>query len=94
MLHHRFDGEALAKSYSDLARRGHLRGTGAEGIARAFDGWANQDRVPGIVELRKMVDKLPTLERTARTSFRGDEVPMPDYAKLVLVHNARRSRAR
>jgi len=94
VVHHRFDGDALSRSYVDLARRGHVRGTGVEGIVEAFDGWKDPDRVPGIVELRTLVERLPSLAKAARTSWRGDETPTPDYGKLVLVHNPRRARAR
>ena len=31
---HRFDGDALARSYLDLARRGHLRGVARRGARR------------------------------------------------------------
>src|SRR5579864_8026269 len=36
---HRFDGDALARSYLDLARRGHLAGTRVDAIGEALDGW-------------------------------------------------------
>jgi hypothetical protein len=94
VVHHRFDGDALSRSYVDLARRGHLRGTGDTSIALAFEGWKDQDRVPGVAELRTLVERLPSLAKTAKASWRGDDHPTPDYGKLVLVHNARRSRAR
>jgi hypothetical protein len=94
IVHHRFDGDALSRSYVDLARRGHLRGTGDASIALAFEGWKDQDRVPGIADIRTLVERLPSLAKTAKASWRGDETPTPDYGKLVVVHNARRSRAR
>jgi hypothetical protein len=94
IVHHRFDGDALCRSYVDLSRRGHLQGTGAEGVATAFDGWKDQERVPGVAEVRTFVERLPSLAKAARTSFRGDSQAVPDYAKLVSLHNPRRSRAR
>ena len=94
VLHHRFDGDGLARSYHDLARRGHLRGTGVEGIVTAFEGWTNQDRVPGIAELRTLVERLPSLGKAAHAAYRGDDPTPPDYEKLVMVHNPRRPRRR
>ena len=94
IVHHRFDGDALCRSYVDLSRRGHLQGTGAEGVAAAFENWKDQERVPGIADLRTFVERLPSLAKAAKTSFRGDAHVVPDYAKLVVMHNPRRARAR
>jgi hypothetical protein len=94
VVHHRFDGDGLARSYLDLARRGHLRGTRGDDLREAFEGWANQERVPGILELRTLVERIPEMAKTANASWRGDDVPTPDYGKLVVTHNPRRRRAR
>ncbi len=37
VLQHRFDGDALVRSYLELARRGHLRGTTIDAIVEALD---------------------------------------------------------
>jgi hypothetical protein len=92
VVHHRFDGDGLARSYLDLARRGHLRGSGATAVAEAFDGWASAEKAPGLAELRTMVDRLPAIAETAREAFRDAPLPLPDYRSLVRLHNARRSR--
>jgi len=93
VVQHRFDGEALARSYLDLARRGHLRGTRIEDVARAFAAWG--DRMPAFAELRRMVERLPSLAETARSAWRGADQSLPDYTALVENHNPRhRRRAR
>jgi len=91
-IFHRFDGEALARSYLDLARRGHVRGSGIDDLAEAFDDWTQQERVPGLAELRAMVERLPPYEKIAREAYRGDELGSAKYAELVARHNPRRSR--
>ncbi len=95
VVHHRFDGDALARSYLDLARRGHLRGTTADSLGEALEDWTHQERVPGLAELRTMVERLPELTAVAREAWDGgQEPPTPDYAKLVSVHNPRGRRTR
>jgi hypothetical protein len=87
---HRFDGDALARSYLDLARRGHLRGTAIDAVAGALDAWLSQGPVPASDELRAMVARLPAMTNRARKSYDGRERPLPDYAALVETHNPRR----
>jgi hypothetical protein len=87
---HRFDGDVLARSYLDLAKRGHLRGDTVEALRGALDAWLAQGQVPAADELRTMMARLPPLGARARASFHGDEQPLPDYLALVDAHNARR----
>lgn len=89
VVHHRFDGDGLARSYLDLARRGHLRGTGVPDVAEAFADWTQQERVPGVNELRTMIERLPALAPVAAASFRGTASASADYASLVDSHNRR-----
>ncbi len=91
VVQHRFDGDALARSYLDLARRGHLRGTGVDDIVQALEDWSHDERVPGSAELRRMVEKLPPAAEVAREAFVVEPPPTPDYASLVGRHNRRRS---
>jgi hypothetical protein len=86
---HRFDGDALARSYLDLARRGHLRGGGIEALKAALDASFAQPPVPATGELRVMVERLPKLAELAQSTWRAVPQPVPDYLKLVSDHNPR-----
>jgi hypothetical protein len=91
IVQHRFDGDALAKSYSDVARRGHLRGTGVASLVAAYEQWEQKDKLPGAQEIGAMVARLPAYAEQARGQFREPEAdPTPDYLALVLRHNKRR----
>jgi hypothetical protein len=87
---HRFDGDALARSYLDLARRGQLRGTGIAAVRSALDEWFAQGHVPAADELRIMTARLPAMAESARAGWREQSQTMPDYVQLVEVHNPRR----
>ncbi len=87
---HRFDGDALARSYLDLVRRGHVRGVRLEAIAAALDGWVARGPVPASAELLAMNARLPAMGDAVRAEGRRPEQPMPDYVALVDAHNPRR----
>ncbi len=90
VVQHRFDGDALARSYGELGRRGHLRGERIAELAESIETWARPRNVAALAELEVMVKKLPELAPKARDAYRGEEVTdPPDYAKLVLQHNKR-----
>jgi hypothetical protein len=89
---HRFDGDALARSYLDLARRGHVRGARIEAIQAAVEAWMALGQLPARDELRVMSARLPQMAETARARFRVVEQPLPDYVTLVRDHNARTAR--
>ena len=89
---HRFDGDSLARSYLDLARRGHLRGVRVDAIVAALDTWLAGGQVPAADELRMMAARLPALADGARAGWRDGEQPLPDYVALVERHNPRRRR--
>lgn len=92
IVQHRFDGDALARSYFDLARRGHLRGTGVAAVVAAYEQWEPKDRLPGAREIGQMVARLPAYGEQAKGYFREPDVEtVPDYLKLVERHNRRRS---
>lgn len=88
---HRFDGDALARSYHDLGKRGHLRGTkvGDLRAALASGAW---DKDATKSELASMVEKLPTYAEQAAKKYAPIDVDMPDYLKLVGAHNRRRKK--
>jgi hypothetical protein len=91
VVQHRFDGDALARSYADLARRGHLRGERIDELQGALDAWSDREKVPGAGELVRMVGRLPAYADVARARWAGAGEPViPDYLRLVTAHNARR----
>jgi hypothetical protein len=91
IVQHRFDGDALARSYFDLVRRGHVRGTGVAAVVEAYERWEPKERLPGSAEIGRMVARLPEYAARAGELFRGPkDEPMPDYLSLVTRHNARR----
>jgi hypothetical protein len=90
---HRFDGDALARSYLDLARRGHLAGTRAGELAGALDTWSAREKVPALEELRTMATRIPAMADSARNHHEG-EPKVPDYLALVDAHNPRRRKRR
>jgi hypothetical protein len=90
VVQHRFDGDALARSYLDLARRGHLRGTGASALAEALEDWSHHDAVPGLTELRQMATVLPAHAALAQSTYSATRPATPDYFALLEKHNPRR----
>ena len=87
---HRFDGDALARSYADLGKRGHLMGTKVGELETALDAWEKERKAPAHDELHAMVERLPGYAAQARERYQtGIDVPMPDYLALVEKHNPR-----
>lgn len=93
-LQHRFDGDALARSYADLARRGHLRGERLEELDAALASWEAHPPVPAGGELRTMLAGLPDAAKIAKARHRPPEDIVPDYLTLVGQHNRRRRKRR
>ena len=89
---HHFDGDALGRSYLDLARRGHLRGARIDELASAYGAWVAREKVPAADDLRVMIARLPALAIGAASSWRGDEPATVDYLQVVERHNRRRGR--
>lgn len=87
---HRFDGDALARSYLDLAKRGHLRGVRVRELAAALDSWSQREPIPSGAELRRMLERLPAHAELARTQGPVEVEPL-DYVSHVAKHNPRRS---
>ena len=93
VVQHRFDGDSLARSYAELGRRGHLRGTRVSELAESIETWARPRNVAALAELEAMVKRLPDHAPRAAEAYRGNETtPPPDYAKLVLAHNKRKKK--
>jgi hypothetical protein len=93
---HRFDGDALARSYLDLARRGHLRGVGIGALGSALDSWFERGHVPAGDELRALRAQLPLMASSAKSAVHASQEAdaVPDYERLVEAHNPRRGRVR
>lgn len=90
VIAHRFDGEALARSYLDLARRGHLVGSGATAIGAAFHRLSLSSKLPASAEIEIMCERI---ERIAELAEPGSvRRIVPDYRRLVEGHNRRRAR--
>lgn len=89
-LLHRFDGDALARSYADIAKRGHLAGTNIDAIVEALPDFERTAPSPAKEEVRRMVESLPPYAEIARESWKPlEDQPMPDYLELVARHNPR-----
>ncbi len=87
---HRFDGDALARSYADLAKRGHLTGAKIDEVVNALPTFESQASGPAREEVRRMVERLPPQAALAREHSKPhEEQPMPDYLDLVDRHNPR-----
>ncbi len=93
---HRFDGDALARSYADLGKRGHLAGKNVDAIANALPRAESAEALLAKDELRVMVDRLPVYAEQARKRFvpQADAPPLPDYVELVTRHNPRHRKGR
>jgi hypothetical protein len=88
---HRFDGDALARSYLDIAKRGHLRGDRIDDLAKSLDAWIDREPVPSAAELRRMIERLPAHAEIARAAHGTLERTTPDYLGIVGKHNPRRA---
>jgi hypothetical protein len=94
VLRHRFSGEQLARSYAELAKRGHLRSVGLSELADAAkevgDEAANATCSKALATFAEKIASHAPLS-TSRFTLPGD-APVPDYANLVLTHNPRKKR--
>jgi hypothetical protein len=98
VLQHRFDGDALVRSYLDLARRGHLRGTTVDALEEALERWPIADSrrtgsrptAPGLDEVYALGRRAHELKAAVASARAVPEVKVPDYVALVRAHNRRR----
>ena len=87
---HRFDGDALARSYADVGKRGHLAGTKIDALQEALGEYEKEASGATRDEIRRMVEKLPAHAEMARAKYDASgEEEMPDYLALVERHNPR-----
>ena len=88
-VRHHFDGGSLARSYLELARRGHVTGRTIAAIIAEYGVMIQQRRIAGASELGEMVSEL---------ELQAPELPPPpsrprpqlDYLALVKRHNPRK----
>jgi hypothetical protein len=94
VLRHRFDGEQLVRSYQEIARRGHLRGSGVSALESALATVEVESTTKEAGHaLAIFVEKLPAMAQEAGRVFdQRVAMPVPDYARLVETHNPRHKR--
>lgn len=98
VLQHRFDGDALVRSFLDLAKRGHLRGTNLDVLFDALERWPRSTGSPGrgafgLDEVLVLARRAEDLKRAAASSRANAEtLKKPDWIALVDVANRRRKR--
>jgi len=88
---HRFDGEALGRSYLDLIRRGHARGTVLPALKDSLDrAQSSMDRavVTPLVEMTTLIEGYLESLHPARPV----SAPAPDYIELARKHQGGKNR--
>lgn len=88
-LRHHFDGGSLARSYLDLARRGHAQGNGIEALSEAFETLLRKPRLPAASELTEMITEL-SLHAPELPPIPSAPAPQLDYLALLARRNPRR----
>jgi len=90
-VRHHFDGQALARSYLELARRGHVSGRGIPSLVRDYADLIAERQIAGASELDELVD---VLQRRAEELRPPPSRPSPglDYQMLLKQPNPRRRR--
>ncbi|MGA2450788.1 MAG: hypothetical protein ABTD50_19145 [Polyangiaceae bacterium] len=91
VVRHGFDGDALARSYLELARRGHLRGKQATLLRSAIGTWLEKPNPAAAAELAVLAERLPSMAERAQSDPDVLSVarPPPDYVAFVQAHNRR-----
>ncbi len=86
VLVHNFERSALARSYVDLARRGHLTGRRTPELERALSELLASRRSAAASELVGMIE---TIQKTPSAPQPPDGDAVVDYLGLVSAHNPR-----
>jgi hypothetical protein len=89
---HNFDSAALARSYLDLSRRGHVSGRGVAELSAAYTE-LTQRRAAGASDLGAMIAELTRLTGELRPPVSRPGAPI-DYRALAKGHNRRAKRPR
>ena len=87
---HNFESGALARSYLDLSRRGHVEGKGISELAAAYADVA-QGRTAGASEIGELVRELTRMLPDLRPPPLREEAPL-DYVLMAESHNRRHKR--
>ncbi len=90
VVSHNFDGGALARSFLDLSRRGHVGGKCIPELVDAFRAMT-QRRVSGASEIGAMVVELERLAPDLPPPVSRGAAPI-DYLGLAAGHNKRRNK--
>ena len=88
VVRHRFDGDQLLRSYLDLARRGHLDGTGVATLGDACDALAATLPKPAALEIERLCEHLGDAAPSVRRGLQPRGTP--DYLALLGDHSLRR----
>jgi hypothetical protein len=91
VLRHRFDAEALARSYRDLFRRGHLGGRLVEPLRSALNPLEGEGG-PGPIELLERMTELIAEYVREPAPLREREASEPDYVDLAAKHKGGKNR--
>jgi hypothetical protein len=75
VLQHRFDGDALVRSYLDLARRGHVRGTNLDALEAVLQRWP--------VAKSQRAFEIPDSRRGPTSAgFSSSRIPLPGFDEI------------
>jgi hypothetical protein len=92
-VRHHFDGGSLARSYLELARRGHVTGRHIDAIVAEYAVMIRERRVAGASELGEMVSEL-SLQAPELPPAVKRPPPALDYLALVKRSNPRHKKKR
>jgi hypothetical protein len=92
-LRYRFDAEALARSYFDLMRRGHVRGTVGDSLAEAAAKLRTEGASGPIDTLERMCELIRDYSRSPPEPRVREPKPL-DYVELAARHRGGRARRR
>jgi hypothetical protein len=84
---HNFESGALARSFLDLSRRGHVSGRGIPDLSESYRELTAR-RTAGASELGAMIDELDRIRGELRPPLHRPR-PSIDYLGLVRTHNRR-----
>lgn len=94
---HNFDAAAMARSYLDLSRRGHVTGTTPAALADALRASQRRPALQSSTaarEVARMVDELERIVPELRPPQQPPVDPRVDYVTLVSEHNPRHRKRR